>query len=345
MKCSNPKKIIINKNGTDYPVFVPCGKCYACQNMSRAEWALRCKYELKKTKCLAFVTLTYDNDKLPHTCPDREFKHLVKIEEQKKIYARRWTFARLNKQHASNFVKSMQKWIKKKFDNKDLLFRVFLSAEYGDVTLRPHLHCIIFSPVELHLPDWQRLISDCWKFGKYDIQLNVGSAAINYVAKHQVKTCAGCEIQQKEAPIFKIVSRYKGGLGYNMKDDETLRNTYFDDEKDNVIDVLQGNITYKVAFPRYLLKHLHKENLTETELSNLSNVSRENRDKQVSEILVFRPDLVVYKENGDYDYDETIKKVRQFTSKRDKFQRENYERAKKLKKVTQLTLIDNNYFI
>ena len=136
MKCSNPKTITIKKNGTDYKIHVPCGKCYACQNTSRAEWALRCKYELKNCKCLAFVTLTYDNDKLPHTCPDREFKHLVKIEEQKKIYARRWTFARLNKDHASDFVKKIQKWIKKKFDDKKLLFRVFLSGEYGDVTQR-----------------------------------------------------------------------------------------------------------------------------------------------------------------------------------------------------------------
>jgi len=344
MKCSNPKKIVVKKNGTEYTLFVPCGKCYACQNVSRAEWALRCSYELKTAKSVSFITLTYDNKNLPHTCCDRTFKHLCNIEELKRVTARRWDFARLNKKHAQDFVKDMQKLLKKRFDDKSLLFRVFLSAEYGDVTNRPHYHAIIFSPVELHEVDFENLVKSCWSYGQINVQCDITpGAVINYVAKHQVKTCAGCRSQQIEAPIFKIVSRYGGGLGYNMKNDIELRNRYFDDDQDNFISVIQGNVEYKLAYPRYLLKHLRNyRNLEEWEVSDLSNVSRKNMEKQVSEILFFKNDLAVYDSEGNFDFDETVKKVRDFCRKRDNHQRENYEKQKRLKKVNKLELNNLN---
>lgn len=349
MKCSNPKKIVVKKNGTEYTLFVPCGKCYACQNVSRAEWALRCSYELKVALSVAFVTLTYDNKNLPHTCTDRTFKHLCNIEEFKRPAARRWDFARLNKKHAQDFVKNMQKLLKQKTDNKKLLFRVFLSGEYGDVTNRPHLHALIFSPVELHQIDFENMVKSCWSYGNIDVQTDItAGAVINYVAKHQVKTCAGCESQQKEAPIFKIVSRYGGGLGYNMKNDIDLRNRFFDDDQENFITVMQGDIQYKIAYPRYLLKHLRNyRNLEECEISNLSHVSRENMEKQVSEILIFKPDLIVYDSDGNIEYDKTVARVREFSKKRDFNQRQNYEKQKRMKKINNLTLnnLNNNNYV
>lgn len=334
MQCSNPKKIYVKKNGTEYPIFVPCGKCYACQNQSRAEWAIRCKYELKNSACAAFITLTYDNDKLPHTCSNNTFKHLVSLEMLKPISERRWDFARLDKFHVQVFCSKMQKLLKKTFGNKKLLFRWFISGEFGDITHRPHAHAVCFSPVELNNADWTQFVKQCWHFGNIDVQTDVNMAVVNYVAKHQIKTCLGTPEQQRETPNFKIVSRYLGGIGFNMKNDIDLINRYNDDEVGNFIDNLQGQISYTIAFPRFLLRHLRNyRNLEEYELSYLSHVSRENMERQVYDMLLLKPELAVYKFNGDLDFDKTVASVRHFTKNQDSFRRREYERKKRVQKV------------
>lgn len=345
MKCTTPKKIYVKKNGTEYPIYVPCGKCYACQNTSRAEWAIRCKYELQNCACAAFVTLTYSNENLPHYLTQNTFKHLVKLEMLKPITARRWDFARLNPEHASKFIADMQRTIKETFDNKDLLFRFFLTAEYGDVSKRPHLHSVIFSPVELRLDDWKMILSKCWKYGNIDVKIDVNPAIINYVAKHQVKSCCGTPEQNRESPIFKKVSRYKGGIGYNMREDVNLKNRFFDDDEDNYIVNMQGNIEYKIAFPRYLRRYyMNERQLHEYELNELSNVSRENRDKVVTDILIFHNDLVVENPDGIIDWDSTCKKVEEFCRKRDFFQRQQYEKKRILQKISKLNNLNNNSY-
>ena len=49
MQCANPKVFRIRTDylRREYTVFIPCGKCYACECSSRAEWALRMKYEFR----------------------------------------------------------------------------------------------------------------------------------------------------------------------------------------------------------------------------------------------------------------------------------------------------------
>ena len=234
MKCSSPKRIVIRYGNTLYSIYVPCGKCYACQCQSRAEWALRCSYELqethKKKGGLIFVTLTYDNRYLPHTCNENTFKHLVNVEMLKRESGRRWNFARLDPSHASQIMAAAQKFLKQRTD-KQKLFRFFLSAEYGDETNRPHYHILIFSPVDWRVSDYNLMFKSIWKYGNVDIEVPDSDAAvINYLAKHQVKSCAGSKEQQKESPIFKRTSRYRGGIGYSMRNDITLRHRFFNDD-------------------------------------------------------------------------------------------------------------------
>lgn len=333
MKCTTPKRLIIKNNNSQYNIYVPCGKCYACQCQSRAEWALRCAYELKDTKgSICFLTFTYDNNYLPHTCNDRIFKHLVIIEEFKRQSERRWNFSRLNPEHATKLIRTMQRYLKKEFNDKSLLFRYFLTGEYGDLTNRSHMHMLLFCPLPFTLSDFQKFFDKIWKYGNVDIELPENSfAVINYLAKHQVKSCEGCDEQKKESPIFKRVSRYGGGLGRTMKNDLELRYRFFDDEQDNYISVqkiLHTKVDYKMSYPRFLRKHYITRTLEEYELNYLSQTSEERFKDMITNKVFESPALIV-----PGDWTSTVANVIKYNRTNDFKLRQKYEKKRLLKKV------------
>lgn len=110
-----------------------CGKCYACQNKSRGEWALRAREEIKSRPYVFFLTLTYDNDNLAKYCFNIRYNKVlkkyvnfdfdyntgeikdyvndifdplsyVKNENAKNFVNRRWNFALLRKDHLQKFL-------------------------------------------------------------------------------------------------------------------------------------------------------------------------------------------------------------------------------------------------
>lgn len=339
MQCSSPKRLSIKKNNTLYTIYVPCGHCYACQCQQRAEWALRCDYELKKYKYTYFVTLTYDNKHLPHTLSNNQFTHLVNMEMLKPEAYRRWNFARLNPQHASKLLRDLQRYTRKFLiesacclEPEKFLWRFFLTGEYGDVTNRPHMHILLFSHLPFTKSDIEKIFAKCWKYGHVDIDVTHDKAAsINYVAKHQVKSCEGCEEQKKESPIFKRVSRYKGGLGYNMKNDLVLRHRFFDDDSEKFIPRQQGQIEYKLAYPRYLRKHYINRTMEEYELSELENTSKASYYEQIEKVLIECPSLFdTVKKN---DVSDLILSVRRYCRNKDKQIRMKYEKKRLLKYI------------
>lgn len=109
MQCVKP---ITLYNGVD-PLVVPCGKCVACRIAKSREWALRLLWEGESHEGLSlFVTLTYDEQHLPKP-------------------------PSIEKYHLQNFVKRLRKNTGKKI-------KYYACGEYGDRTLRPHYHIILF---------------------------------------------------------------------------------------------------------------------------------------------------------------------------------------------------------
>lgn len=90
-----------------------CGQCISCRLARSREWATRCCNEALMHDQNCFLTLTYDDDHLP---PDGS----IRIKE----------------------MQSFMKRLKKKFSSYNI--RRFYSGEYGDITYRPHYHCILF---------------------------------------------------------------------------------------------------------------------------------------------------------------------------------------------------------
>lgn len=109
----------------DQQVEIPCGTCMGCRVNKKSQWALRIMHEAMLHEENCFITLTYTDEELsnrknPHT---------------------------LNKSDGQKFIKRLRNKIKadtpKGEEVKKILY--YMAYEYGDETMRPHMHAIIFN--------------------------------------------------------------------------------------------------------------------------------------------------------------------------------------------------------
>ena len=107
--CYNPVTIYDNR-GRLFDKKVSCRKCLECRQTRANEWAVRMTEELKNHTESCYITLTYRNNPTI-----------------------------LYKPHMQNFMKRLRKFI-----GKDTKIKYFSCGEYGDQSLRPHFHIIIF---------------------------------------------------------------------------------------------------------------------------------------------------------------------------------------------------------
>lgn len=92
---------------------VACGQCIGCRIDKSKEWAARCVHESQMHQDNSFVTLTYDDENLPHD-------------------------GSLNKRHFQLFMKRLRKHF------NETQIRFFHCGEYGDKLGRPHYHACLF---------------------------------------------------------------------------------------------------------------------------------------------------------------------------------------------------------
>jgi len=110
--------------GTATPI--PCGQCIGCRLERSRQWAIRIMKESKLHDRNSFLTLTYTDDYLPYHWHDATGK---------KITCPRPT---LNLEDIQLFLKRLRKHFA---PNR---LRFFQCGEYGESTLRPHHHVILF---------------------------------------------------------------------------------------------------------------------------------------------------------------------------------------------------------
>lgn len=131
------------------PTKLPCGTCLGCVTDKARGWALRCTLELHNHNEAVMSTLTYSDENLPFT---------------------------LQKPHISQFLKRLRKC----FPHRRIKF--FACGEYGETTLRPHYHAILYG---LDMDDTDK-IEHTWQHGHVRTD-TITPARIAYVAGYVQK--------------------------------------------------------------------------------------------------------------------------------------------------------------
>ena len=119
---------------TDF-VPIPCGQCIGCRIEYSKQWAARCMLESEYHDENYFLTLTYDEEHVPHS-------EYVDFDtgEIKDILT-------LHKKDLQDFNKRLRRALEYRGCDG---FRFYACGEYGSVSARPHYHMIAFG---LHLDD------------------------------------------------------------------------------------------------------------------------------------------------------------------------------------------------
>lgn len=129
-------------------VQVPCGQCLECRIQQTRVWADRCVLEAKQWNDNYFITLTYDDCNVPSN-------------------------GSLNKRDYQLFLKRLRKRF------PDTKIRYLISGEYGDRSMRPHFHLILFN---LPLKD----LTDKFKEAEWELESGFDKNG-DYIHKKRLK--------------------------------------------------------------------------------------------------------------------------------------------------------------
>lgn len=234
-------------------LLVPCGRCIGCRLDYSREWAIRCMKEVEQYQDNWFLTLDYDDEHLP---------------------VGKKGVPSLRPSDVSSFMKRLRTRLQREIGHVGVRF--FACGEYGDASLRPHLHIIL---INCPLPDLQErhpipvdgvvkwirqydtngekllyspLIGECWTYGRSPLG-KVTFESCAYVSRYIVKKQYGEGAEQYqecgvEAPFVRM-SR-NPGIGHQWFMENLDRIYEFDNfnikRGDKVINIKPGKYCDKL---------------------------------------------------------------------------------------------------
>lgn len=152
---------------------LPCGKCLPCLIRRQNDWTFRIIKESETSVNNLFVTLTYEESKMPVS---RSYTRRIKSYPYFETVQRE-SFGILQKRDIQLWIKRLRKAL------EPHRIRYFACGEYGPRTLRPHYHIILFGLPDLGRSSIKSIISTTWNRGFITISsMTHGRAA--YVAKY-----------------------------------------------------------------------------------------------------------------------------------------------------------------
>ena len=151
------------------PIKIACGRCTGCRIAKRKEWTVRCLHEASLHENNHFVTLTYDEEKIPS-----DFS--------------------LDHGHFQLFMKRFRKMY------PGVAIRFFVAGEYGGKTSRPHYHAIIFNSPVRDLEYWKKNDNGdkLYKSETYEKLWKKGFVTIGDVTKSSVSYTVGYLLKDHE---------------------------------------------------------------------------------------------------------------------------------------------------
>lgn len=172
---SGKRSIVFNPKEAfyDMPVNLPCGQCIDCRLKKTSEWAIRCVHEASLHEHNCFLTLTYEDDKLPDD-------------------------GSLKVKHFQDFMKRLRRWAS--YRGYEGQIKYFHCGEYGETYSRPHYHACVFNFDFLDKELWEQrrgmsyyvspTLQKLWPHGFHRIgEVTFESAA--YVARYVLKKMTG----------------------------------------------------------------------------------------------------------------------------------------------------------
>ena len=241
-------------------VKLPCGQCTGCRVDRAREWSVRCLHEAKCWKENSFVTLTYNDENLPAN-------------------------GSLDYTHFQKWMRALRKRVGP--------VRFFMCGEYGEVSLRPHYHAILFGYQFPDLRPWGRspaghpvyrsaLLEELWRYGNSLIGA-VTKESAGYVARYCLKKVTGDRAEAHyggRVPEFARMS-LKPGIGARFFE------RYQSDILPNDYCVADG---VKIPVPRYYEK-LWKGDLDEVKYRR-EVYGRDHADNNTEDRLQVREEVL-----------------------------------------------------
>lgn len=174
MNCLQPLTLEVkDKYNRKEHIFVPCGRCPLCIQNRSNQWVFRLKEQMKKCSDAYFITLTYDNEHLPHNSNGKEY---------------------------------VQKFIKRLRKNYHLPkeFKYYLVSELGGEFGRLHYHALFYN-TGMRLGQLWRAIYNTWASGRIKVDY-INNNRINYCAKYMLQN-----LYRPEPSVTKEVHTYRFG--------------------------------------------------------------------------------------------------------------------------------------
>ena len=191
--------VVFSAQGADrsLPLELPCGRCIGCRLEKARGWAIRMVHEAKCHKQNWFVTLTYDQDHVHKTSSG---------------------LPTLQPRDFTLFMKRLRKCLGPGI-------RYYQCGEYGEQTLRPHHHAILFNCPLSDLTPLRKTnanqnatlyksarLAKLWQNGNISVgQVNFETAA--YVASYVTKKITGptsAAYYNGRTPEYSTMSRRPG---------------------------------------------------------------------------------------------------------------------------------------
>jgi hypothetical protein len=229
---------------------VPCGNCVECLKRRSNQWVFRLNEELRRSNTASFLTLTYEDEKIP-----KSFNGLPTLDI---------------KDH-QDFMKRLRMKIKRDktifpHENEQKI-KYYAVGEYGTKTERPHYHSIIFNLPEAYTLDNGK-IEAVWRNGIIH-QGTVSFASMHYVTKylHKGRWQPHNELDDREKE-FSCMSK---GIGDNYCMPSNVR--VHGNGLKNFVTFPGGN---KVSLPRYYKDKL----LTPIQRTEIQRIEEERQKGQ-----------------------------------------------------------------
>lgn len=212
-----------------YKAQVPCGRCYNCYATRVCQWTFRLMEEYKRCDYAHFVTLTYDTEHVPYTEDGRQ----TVCKKDIQLFIKR--LRSWQRRHETKQFKKAQVPMSRRRYSK---IKYYLAAEYGDKTIRPHYHMILYNSSA-------QAVEETWNRGT-SYYGTVTAKSVAYTLKYMSKQCrVGTSYQDTRTKPFALMSL---GLGSSYLTPTMIKWHKADLIKRMYVTTQDG---YKIPMPRY----------------------------------------------------------------------------------------------